>query len=172
MPFMNVFFRQVHGLPDPVIGTLFAWGSLSMGIGLLIAPPLADRFGKIQLVVITQALSIPFLILLGFSPWLWLATAAYYIRVALMNMSGPGLPDLCHGACRSILPRHRSQPGQHGLEFWLGLQPHRQRLAPGALWFWGGFCRHHCTVYHLHWPLLVVFLAEKNHRQSANYSSS
>lgn len=89
MPFMNVFFRQVHHLPDPVIGTLFAWGSLSMGIGLLIAPPLADRFGKIQLVVVTQALSIPFLILLGFSPWLWLATAAYYIRVALMNMSGP-----------------------------------------------------------------------------------
>ena len=89
MPFMNVFFRQVHGLPDPMIGTLFAWGSLSMGIGLLIAPPLAERFGKIQLVVITQALSIPFLFLLGFSPWLWLATAAYYIRVALMNMSGP-----------------------------------------------------------------------------------
>ncbi len=89
MPFMNVFFRQVHHLPDPVIGSLFAWGSLSMGIGLLIAPPLAERFGRIQLVVVTQALSIPFLILLGFSPWLWLATAAYYIRVALMNMSGP-----------------------------------------------------------------------------------
>jgi MFS family permease len=60
-----------------------------MGIGLLIAPPLADRMGKIQLVVITQALSIPFLILLGFSPWFWLGTVAYYIRVALMNMSGP-----------------------------------------------------------------------------------
>ncbi|HNM37468.1 MAG TPA: MFS transporter, partial [Anaerolineales bacterium] len=43
MPFMNVFFRVVHHQPDPVIGTLFAWGSLAMGIGLLIAPPLADR---------------------------------------------------------------------------------------------------------------------------------
>ena len=53
MPFMNVFFRVVHHQPDPVIGTLFAWGSLAMGIGLLIAPPLADRTGKIQLVVIT-----------------------------------------------------------------------------------------------------------------------
>jgi len=89
MPFMNVFFRQVYHKPDPVIGALFAWGSLAMGIGLLIAPPLAERFGKIQIVVMTQALSIPFLILLGFSPIFWLSAAAYYIRVALMNMSTP-----------------------------------------------------------------------------------
>jgi MFS family permease len=89
MPFMNVFFRQVHHQPDPVIGSLFAWGSLAMGIGLLIAPPLADRMGKIQMVVVTQALSIPFLIMLGFSPWFWLSTAAYYVRLALMNMNTP-----------------------------------------------------------------------------------
>ncbi|KXK11388.1 MAG: major facilitator transporter [Chloroflexi bacterium OLB14] len=89
MPFMNVFFRNVHHQPDPVIGTLFAWGSLAMGIGLLIAPPLAEKMGKIQLVVISQALSIPFLILLGFSPIFWVGAASYYIRLALMNMSSP-----------------------------------------------------------------------------------
>ena len=89
MPFMNVFFRVVHNQPDPVIGSLFAWGSLAMGLGLLIAPPLADRMGKIQLVVITQALSIPFLILLGFSPVFWVSALAYYVRLALMNMSTP-----------------------------------------------------------------------------------
>jgi MFS family permease len=89
MPFMNVFFRVVHDQPDPVIGTLFAWGSLAMGIGLLIAPPLAERTGKIQLVVITQGLSIPFLILLGFSPIFWIGAASYYVRLALMNMSTP-----------------------------------------------------------------------------------
>ena len=89
MPFMNVFFRVVHHQPDPVIGALFAWGSLAMGIGLLAAPPLAERTGKIQLVVISQALSIPFLILLGFSPIFWVGAATYYIRLALMNMSSP-----------------------------------------------------------------------------------
>lgn len=89
MPFMNVFFRQVHHQPDPVVGSLFAWGSLAMGIGLLLAPPLANRMGKIQLVVATQALSIPFLIILGFSPIFWLSTMAYFIRLALMNMSTP-----------------------------------------------------------------------------------
>ena len=89
MPFMNVFFRQVHHQPDQVIGTLFAWGSLAMAIGMIIAPPLSDRMGKIQMVVITQALSIPFLVLLGFSPIFWIGTAAYYVRLALMNMSTP-----------------------------------------------------------------------------------
>ncbi len=89
MPFMNVFFRVQYHQSDQVIGVLSAWGSLAMGLGLLAAPPLAERFGKINIVVITQGLSIPFLILLGFSPVFWASAIAYYIRVALMNMSSP-----------------------------------------------------------------------------------
>jgi MFS family permease len=89
MPFLNVFFRVQHGQPDPVIGALFAWGALAMGAGLLVAPPLAERLGKIQLVVLTQALSIPFLIALGFAPLFWVSAAAHYVRLALMNMSSP-----------------------------------------------------------------------------------
>ena len=89
MPFMNIFFRVVYHQPDPMIGNILAWGSLAMGVGLLIAPPIADRMGKIQLVVITQGLSIPFLALLGFAPWFWISGAAYYVRIALMNMSSP-----------------------------------------------------------------------------------
>lgn len=89
MPFMNIFFSNVHHQPDPVIGTMFAWGSLAMGVGLILAPAFADRYGKIKVVVFTQALSIPFLILLGFSPWFSLSAIAYYIRLTLMNMSSP-----------------------------------------------------------------------------------
>lgn len=89
MPFMNVFFRNVHHQSDAAIGVIFAWGSLAMGIGLVAAPALAERFGKIQLVTATQALSIPFLALLGFAPWFEVSVIAYYIRLTLMNMSGP-----------------------------------------------------------------------------------
>lgn len=89
MPFMNVFFRVVHQQPDPVIGTLFAWGSLAMGVGLLTAPALADRYGKIRVVVISQALSVPFLIIMGFAPWFWMSAVAYYVRLTLMNLSNP-----------------------------------------------------------------------------------
>ena len=89
MPFMNVFFRVVYKQPDPVIGNVLAWGALAMGVGLLIAPPIADRIGKIKLVVITQGLSIPFLIILGYSPWFWLSAMGHYVRLSLMNMGGP-----------------------------------------------------------------------------------
>jgi len=89
VPFMNVFFRVVHNQPDTVVGSLMAWGSLAMGIGLLIAPPIADRIGKLRLVVITQGLSIPFMILLGFVPVFAISAMAYYARMALMNMSNP-----------------------------------------------------------------------------------
>jgi len=88
MPFMNVFFRVVHGQSDQTIGTLFAWGSLAMGVGLMIAPPIADRLGKIQFVVLTQGLAIPFMIMLGFAPF-GISAMAYYARLALMNMSNP-----------------------------------------------------------------------------------
>jgi MFS family permease len=89
IPFMNVFFRVVHGQSDQVIGTLFAWGSLAMGIGLMIAPPIAERLGKIQLVAITQGLAIPFMMILGFAPVFGVSAMAYYARMALMNMSNP-----------------------------------------------------------------------------------
>ncbi|MFO7585164.1 MAG: MFS transporter [Anaerolineales bacterium] len=89
MPFMNVFFRVAHGQPDPVIGNVLAWGALAMGVGLIIAPPLADRYGKIELVVFTQGISIPFLIMLGYAPMFWMSALAHYVRLALMNMSGP-----------------------------------------------------------------------------------
>ncbi|HKZ44800.1 MAG TPA: MFS transporter [Anaerolineales bacterium] len=89
MPFMNIFFRVVHNQPDPVIGNVLAWGALAMGIGLVIAPPIADRIGKIKLVVLTQGLSIPFLMLLGYSPWFWMSAIGHYVRLTLMNMGGP-----------------------------------------------------------------------------------
>jgi len=89
MPFMNVFFRNVHQQSDTSIGMIFAWGSLAMGVGLIIAPALAERFGKIQIVVVSQALSVPFLIMLGFAPWFGIVLVAYYVRTMLMNMSSP-----------------------------------------------------------------------------------
>ncbi len=89
MPFMNVFYRVVHNQPDPVIGSLFAWASLAMGVGMFLAPVIADRLGKVQTVVLTQGLSIPFLAILGFAPWFGVSAFAYYVRMALMNMSTP-----------------------------------------------------------------------------------
>jgi len=89
MPFMNVFYRHEYNASDGIIGSLFAVGSLAMAFGLLLAPPLADRYGKIRVVVFSQALSIPFLVVMGFAPWLWASALAYLVRLMLMNMSNP-----------------------------------------------------------------------------------
>lgn len=101
MPFMNIYFRNVYNKPDPVIATVFAIGGLSMAIAQFMGPPLADRFGKIKAVILSQFLSIPFLLTLGigalvayFSPqsltmWFIIAGIAYIFRLALMNLSNP-----------------------------------------------------------------------------------
>jgi MFS family permease len=89
IPFLNIFFRYRYALPDDVIGSLFGFGSLGMGVALLIAPVLAEKWGKAKTVVITQGLSIPFLIALGFVPSLALAVISFFMRMALMNLSGP-----------------------------------------------------------------------------------
>ncbi len=100
-PFMNVYFRNVYGKPDPAIGVVFALGGLAMSVALFAGPPLADRLGKIRTVMLTQALSIPFLMLLGLGAWLVpnglaaagvffvIAGVAYIMRLALMNLSNP-----------------------------------------------------------------------------------
>lgn len=89
MPFMNVFFRHIHHQTDEMIGLVFAFGSLAMGLGMVAAPPLAERFGKVQLFTLSRGLSLPFLVVLGTSPWFGLAALAYNVRIMLMNMAGP-----------------------------------------------------------------------------------
>lgn len=89
IPFLNVYFRTVHGQSDAVIGTLFAWGSAATALGMIVAPMLADRWGKMPVVMATQGLSIPFLVILGFVPSFEWVVVAFYMRMALMNMSTP-----------------------------------------------------------------------------------
>lgn len=101
MPFMNVYFRNVYDRPDPTISIVFAIGGLGMAVAQFAGPPVADRIGKINTVVLTQALSIPFLLTLGLGAyivpsglgsagvWFVVAGVAYIFRLALMNASNP-----------------------------------------------------------------------------------
>lgn len=89
IPFLNLFFKLHFGVSDGTLGVLFAGGALTMAFASLIAPPLAHRIGKVSAMVWTQALSIPFLIAMGFVPVLEVAIASFLIRGALMPMSAP-----------------------------------------------------------------------------------
>ena len=89
IPYMNVFFRERHQVPDGTLGLIFALSSVVTGVATLAAPLLSGRLGKVRAVALTQALSLPFLLAIGFAPWLPLAALAFWARGALMNMGGP-----------------------------------------------------------------------------------
>ncbi len=89
IPFMNVFFKTRFDVSDGVLGALFAGQSLFIGVATLLGPVLAERIGKVRAVVLTQVVSIPFLILLGLSPLLAPAGVAFLFRAGLMNLGNP-----------------------------------------------------------------------------------
>lgn len=89
IPYMNLFFKETFAIPDSTLGMLFAVSSVITGTATLGAPLLADRWGRIRSLVITQLASIPFLLTIGFVPAFWLAGIAFWVRAALMNMGSP-----------------------------------------------------------------------------------
>ncbi len=98
MPFVNVFYKIRFHVPDPLLGALFAGSSLCIGLGSAAVPFLAERLGKVRTMVLMQALSIPFLVLMGFSPvWAFSATG-YLVRTALMNAGAPIFNAFAMGA--------------------------------------------------------------------------
>ena len=68
---------------------MFALTSLGTVVAILFQPRLARRFGQITSVVIVQGASIPFLVVLGFSPVLWTVILAMAVRNSLMNAGNP-----------------------------------------------------------------------------------
>lgn len=89
IPFLNVFIEGKFQINYASLGQLFAWASLATAATALLQPLLVRRLGQLQVVLLVQASSLPFLALLGFAPQLWMVTLALFTRGALMNASGP-----------------------------------------------------------------------------------
>lgn len=87
--FFNLFFKYQFSASSELIGIIFGINTIILSSGNFIAPWLADRIGKVKTVVFTEALSIPFLLMIGLADSLPLAVTGYVARSVLMNMSGP-----------------------------------------------------------------------------------
>lgn len=87
--YLNLFFKDRFAINDVVLGAIFAALGITTGLAALLGPLLSTRIGKIRTIVITQLLSIPFLIVLGFVPILGIAVGAALVRGALFNMGSP-----------------------------------------------------------------------------------
>ena len=89
IPFLNIFIEGKFQVSYASLGSLFAWTSLATAVTVLIQPALVRSLGQLRAVLAVQASSLPFLAMLGFSPFLWMVTAALFTRGALMNAAGP-----------------------------------------------------------------------------------
>jgi MFS family permease len=89
IPFLNVFLEGKFGLDLATLNAAFGITSLGTMIAILLQPRLARRLGQIGSVVLVQGASIPFLLVLGFSPVLWTVLIAMAVRNSLMNASNP-----------------------------------------------------------------------------------
>ena len=89
IPFLNLFVQHKFGLDLASLNALFAFTSLGTVAAMLAQPRVARRFGQVTSVVIVQAASIPFLVVLGFSPLLWTVILAMAVRNSLMNAGNP-----------------------------------------------------------------------------------
>jgi MFS family permease len=89
IPFLNVFIQTKFSLNLTSVNVVFAVASLGTAAAILAQPALASRFGRIGSIVLVQGASIPFLVVLGFSPVLWTVIAALTVRNSLMNAGSP-----------------------------------------------------------------------------------
>ena len=89
IPFLNLYIQRKFGLDLTQLNAVFAVTSLGTVMAILLQPRLARRFGQITSVVIVQGASIPFLVVLGFSPILWSVILAMAVRNSLMNAGNP-----------------------------------------------------------------------------------
>ncbi len=96
IPYMNLYFSETFQVKSNLLGVVFSLSALFVGIGSIIGPRLVKFFNsKIRVVVLTQASSIIFLLILGFSPYLWLAVVGFLFRGVLMNMAVPLYNAFC-----------------------------------------------------------------------------
>jgi predicted MFS family arabinose efflux permease len=90
VPYFNVFFSERFHMSDAALGILFGVGSLATGLGCIIGPRLVGNLGgKVRTITLGQSVSLVFLLMVGFSPWPWLAMVGFVVRGALMNMVSP-----------------------------------------------------------------------------------
>lgn len=95
-PLFNVFFSEGLHAHTHDIGVTFASGEFFVAVAALGAPFLVARMTKVQAIVGTRLIAVPFILLIGMSPnlatvstVLTFAGLAYVIRIVLANASAP-----------------------------------------------------------------------------------
>jgi len=89
VPLMTQWFGYAFGVPDTVSGPVIGVAGFLIAAFTLGAPNLARRFGLVRAIVITQGLSMVFMVAVPLAPTFAIAGVVYIIRTFVMNVSGP-----------------------------------------------------------------------------------
>ncbi len=101
IPFINLFFMNVHGMNATTFSAIGSVSYLLVAFGSMIIPEIKRRTGYYTAITFVQSLSIVFLILMATTEYyaaLWfalpLAVVFFTIRQPLMNVAGPMTSEL------------------------------------------------------------------------------
>lgn len=89
VPLMTYWFSLKFFIDDAVSGPILGFSMLLTAMSFLLSPKLASIFGHVKAIVVTQASSTLFLVMLPFSQTYIIAGILYSIRTLLMNVSNP-----------------------------------------------------------------------------------
>lgn len=89
VPYLNLYFTNRFSVSLSAMSLLISLGQIMTIVSMLIGPTLAAKVGSVRAVVIFQVLSLPFLLLTGFTNLLLIASVSFLFRQALMNAANP-----------------------------------------------------------------------------------
>jgi len=110
VPYLNLYFTNRFGVSLTTMSLLISLGQIMTIVSMLIGPTLSKRVGQVHAVVIFQMLSLPFLLMTGFTNIALVASVTFLFRQALMNAANPiqsaimvdRIPDNKRGIANSL----------------------------------------------------------------------
>lgn len=87
--FMNIFFNKAFNVDSATIGLIFGINTIVLASANFLYPILTERIGKTWTIIGSQTLSLPFLLMLSWSPSIGIAAIAYISRNVFMNVQLP-----------------------------------------------------------------------------------
>ncbi|MEC0093320.1 MFS transporter [Paenibacillus macquariensis] len=89
IPYLNLYFTNRFTVSLSAVGLLISLGQIMTIVSMLIGPSLAAKVGSVKAVVCFQLLSLPFLLITGFTNLFAIAAVSFLFRQALMNAANP-----------------------------------------------------------------------------------
>lgn len=89
VPYFNIYLKYKVNITTDKIGLIMSLAQGAVGIGALLTPLMAKKFGRVKTIITCQIISIPFLMLIALPPSIIIVSIALFVRNALMNMTGP-----------------------------------------------------------------------------------